>query len=150
MEISPSSEATSSRPGRAWLVAVFIWLAVCCTLAVVVLAEVQVSGLPGLSTPRGSQALGTFVQRALLCPGLLLPALVLIRPRWSVIICGLMLLATAVMLVLAIPRSQVLQAYLPFWVGAVLPVVFAGTATWLAYWRREWQARRSLSSAHEP
>jgi hypothetical protein len=57
------------------------------------------------------------------------------------------LLATVVLLVLAISRSQFLAMYLPFWGGAVLPVVFAGTATWLAY-RRKAMALRPVQRSN--
>lgn len=147
MSRATSSEGKFASSGRAWGVAALVWLAICCFLAVILFTELQLYGPAGLSTPRGSREIDQFVQRALLYPGPIVPALILIMPRGSAVMCALVLLAAVILLVLATLRSAYLNLYLAFWLGAVLPVVLAGLATWLAVRRRDWLVQRSPPSS---
>ena len=133
--LPPPNARSTTRP---WNVALLVWLAICCVSAIVLLAELQFSGPEHFKSAKGSSEIRSFLEHVLVYPGLLLPALIVFRPSWSLGVCLLLLAAALFMLVSAVARVHIVAA---FWVGGVLPVVLVATATFLAYRRRDWQAK---------
>ncbi len=126
--------------GRPWGVAVLVCAAVCSALAPVMFAELQRHGAEHFGTPQGSAEMLGFLRVALLYPGLVLPAIVVLVPRWSAPLCGLLSAGCMALLVLAFLGSPSPVHALAFWGGRVLPAVLACTATLVAFRRRDGRA----------
>jgi hypothetical protein len=136
----PNTRSTEPRrgAGRPWGVALLVWLAVSCMMAVAVLAGFQMAGKAYFESVNGSAQVGDFMRRAFLYPGVLLPALIVWRPRWSAAACAVLFVVVLVLTVRRGLEGPATHALLIFWVGSVLPVVVLGLATALAYRRRDW------------
>ena len=142
--INDTRNRASSSAGRSWNVAVLVWLSTCCTAAVVLLVNSQFYGLEHFSTDKGWSELRDFGRSALIYPGIVLPALIVARPRWSVFMCALLL---AAQLYLAVTWASALHAVPAFWIVNVLPLGLLGWATLIAYRRRDWLVSSASASA---
>ena len=135
------SESSSASPRRPWLVAFLVWLSICCTTAIVVLVEYQIAGREHFSTAVGQRQLVEFLRHSLVFPGLVLPAVLLWKPRFAIVFCALLLAAEVFLLVTRLGGTEATRMYLPFWVGTVVPVGLLALATGLAYYRGDWRPR---------
>ena len=128
-----------------WLVAALVWLAGVCMYSIVPLAGLQFAGTEHFASSTGSRELHDFVKNSLLYPGLVLPLVLLWKPAWSVVVCGLLLVGYAAVVAFAVSHIHALWAYPVFWVGTVSPFVLLGLATFLAFRRRDWSTVKDVS-----
>lgn len=142
MDCLGPSESSPAWTRRRWLVALLVWLSICCMSAIVVLTELEVAGREHFSTVVGERELAEFLRHALAFPGLVLPALLLLNPRFSFFFCAPLFVAQFILLVNSLTDSGATGMSLAFWVGIAAPVGLLALASGVAYGRGNWLAPR--------